>query len=169
MLSHYRGELVAELALPQCEGFSRWLSQARSDWRERVIDYAERALSQAQMQPEALLRALLARFPEHVAFQEQLIRCLAGHGQVTAARERFHALLRQLALSGEQPSRGSCSSPVTGRILPRRRRSRCQHRHLPSRQRVTRRRRSTFARWRSWRSHSSRRKAATTSVRRWPV
>ncbi|WFF42756.1 ATPase [Salinicola endophyticus] len=106
LLNDYRGELVAELALPQCQAFSHWLTQARGDWRDRVIDYAERTLTKVRTLPEALLRVLVTRFPEHAAFQEQLIRCLAGHGQVAAARECFHSLLRQLALSGEQPSAG---------------------------------------------------------------
>ncbi|GHB10473.1 AAA family ATPase [Salinicola rhizosphaerae] len=106
LLDIYRGDLVDELYLGQCVGFQQWLVRTRGEWRQRVIDFAERALQQVDALPEALLRQLIHRFTGYGPFHERLVRQLTEHGQLAAAREQFNAFLQHLALSGQQPESG---------------------------------------------------------------
>ena len=106
LLDYYRGDLLAELHLGQCVAFQQWLVRTRGEWRQRLIEYAERVLETASALPEALLRTLIHRIPDYGPFHERLVRQLAEHGQFAAAREQFNAFLQHLALSGQQPEPG---------------------------------------------------------------
>ncbi|WP_110691689.1 AAA family ATPase [Salinicola halophyticus] len=106
LLDHYRGDLLAELHLGQCVAFQQWLVRTRGEWRQRLIEYAERVLETSAALPEALLRTLIHRIPDYGPFHERLVRQLAEHGQFAAAREQFNAFLQHLALSGQQPEPG---------------------------------------------------------------
>jgi len=106
LLDYYRGDLLAELHLGQCVVFQQWLVRTRGEWRQRLIEYAERVLETASALPEALLRTLIHRIPGYGPFHERLVRQLAEHGQFAAAREQFNAFLQHLALSGQQPEPG---------------------------------------------------------------
>ncbi|GED22753.1 AAA family ATPase [Halomonas halmophila] len=103
VLTHYQGDLVEELQLPNCSEFLRWLVQVRNEWRQRVIRFAEAVLDQSEPLPDQLLEALVSRFSGYGPFHEKLVRQLAEHGQLAAAHEQYNAYLQQLALSGQQP------------------------------------------------------------------
>jgi len=106
LLDYYRGDLLAELHLGHCVAFQQWLVRTRGEWRQRLIEYAERVLEVSSALPEALLRTLIHRIPDYGPFHERLVRQLAEHGQFAAAREQFNAFLQHLALSGQQPESG---------------------------------------------------------------
>ncbi|WP_251978244.1 AAA family ATPase [Salinicola avicenniae] len=106
LLGYYAGDLVAELHLGQCVGFQQWLVRTRGEWRQALIDYAERVLAATPVLPESLLRQLIHRFAGYGPFHERLVRQLAEQGQIAAAREQFNAFLQQLALAGQQPDPG---------------------------------------------------------------
>jgi len=106
LLDHYRGDLAGELHLGQCVGYQQWLVRSRGEWRQRLIDYAERVLEASTPLPESLLRTLLQRFAGYGPFHERLVKQLAEQGQFAAAREQFNTFLQQLALSGQQPEPG---------------------------------------------------------------
>lgn len=103
LLEDYRGDLLAELHLGQCVAFQQWLVRTRGEWRQRLIEYAERVLGASSALPENVLRTLIHRLPDYGPFHERLVRQLAEHGQFAAAREQFNAFLQHLALSGQQP------------------------------------------------------------------
>ncbi|MHB0774154.1 AAA family ATPase [Halomonas sp. WWR20] len=106
LLQVYTGDLVVELQLPQCGEFQRWLLKVRGEWRQRVIEFAERVLAGEPKLPDMVLRQLVSRFSGYGPFHERLVRQLAEQGQAAAAHEQFNAYLQLLALSGQQPEPG---------------------------------------------------------------
>jgi DNA-binding SARP family transcriptional activator/tetratricopeptide (TPR) repeat protein len=103
LLACYQGDLVEELQLPACGDFQRWLVQARNEWRQQVIRFAEAVVEQHDPVPVDLLQGLVSRFPGYGPFHERLVRQLADQGQLAAAHEQYNAYLQLLALSGQQP------------------------------------------------------------------
>ncbi|GHC25980.1 AAA family ATPase [Aidingimonas halophila] len=103
ILEAYRGDLVEELQLTSCAEFQRWLVRVRSEWRQRVIAFAETVLDQHDHVPDQVLRTLVSRFSGYGPFHERLVRQLAEQGQSAAAHEQYNAYLQLLALSGQQP------------------------------------------------------------------
>ncbi|ATJ82984.1 AAA family ATPase [Halomonas beimenensis] len=103
ILECYQGDLVEELQLSACAEFQRWLVQARNEWRQRVIRFAESVLEQHDPLPDELLQALVSRFSGYGPFHERLVRQLAEQGQLAAAHEQYNAYLQLLALTGQQP------------------------------------------------------------------
>ncbi|WP_043526284.1 AAA family ATPase [Litchfieldella xinjiangensis] len=106
ILERYRGDLVEELQLSSCAEFQRWLLKVRSEWRQRVIAFAEAVLQKHEEIPDGLLRTLVSRFSGYGPFHERLVRQLAEQGQSAAAHEQYNAYLQLLALSGQQPEPG---------------------------------------------------------------
>lgn len=106
ILALYRGDLVEELSLTQCPDFQRWMIKVRGEWRQRVIQFAERVLATDEPISDDVLRTLVSRFSGYGPFHERLVRQLAEDGQSAAAHEQFNAFLQQLALSGQQPDPG---------------------------------------------------------------
>lgn len=103
LLRCYRGELVEELQLPSCPDFQRMLVQARNEWRQKVIRFAEDVLAQDASVPDSLMQDLVSRFSGYGPFHERLVRQLAEKGQVAAAHAQYNDYLQLLALSGQQP------------------------------------------------------------------
>ncbi|KPQ22051.1 MULTISPECIES: AAA family ATPase [unclassified Halomonas] len=103
VLTCYQGDLIEELQLANCSEFQRWLVQARNEWRQRVIRFAEHVLDNHQEVPDGLLETLVSRFSGYGPFHERLVKQLAEQKQMAAAHEQYNSYLQLLALSGQQP------------------------------------------------------------------
>ncbi|KPQ23990.1 MAG: AAA ATPase domain [Halomonas sp. HL-48] len=103
VLTCYQGDLIEELQLANCSEFQRWLVQARNEWRQRVIRFAEHVLDNHQDVPDGLLETLVSRFSGYGPFHERLVKQLAEQKQMAAAHEQYNSYLQLLALSGQQP------------------------------------------------------------------
>ncbi|MCM2130346.1 AAA family ATPase [Larsenimonas rhizosphaerae] len=104
VLNAYGGELVSELALPQCADFQRWLLEQREHWRRRVLQYLEQGIEAHASLPMDILNQATRAFPHYDAFQRRTIASLVDEGRMAAARDRYNAYLEQLAVAGRQPS-----------------------------------------------------------------
>ncbi|WP_027966754.1 AAA family ATPase [Halomonas halocynthiae] len=106
VLDCYRGDLVEELQLTECNDYQCWLVQVRNEWRHRVIRFTEQVLDAKGSQPldDHMMMSLVNRFSSYGPFRERLVRQLVDSGQLAAAHEQHSRYLQLLALTGQQPT-----------------------------------------------------------------